>query len=158
MPLIRHSDPYVSFRLRGSTSAEEHCGCRRLTTAYLAHVLTENPIHCASCQAAVTPERIGFDPSTAELVTRWNIVYGAVYELWLDCGRYEVWAESELLLPTSHINESGLRARARLSRYLPCRYLWFWQGTRPGQCPVCRSSLRETEGTHLLCTTCAVYV
>ena len=158
MQILRQSDPYVRLRPYTSTPGQERCGCREVTTAYLAHVLTENPIHCSSCRGAVAPERIGFDAPTAELIARWNTIYGAVYELWLDCGKYEVWAESQLLLPGSHVNESGLQARERLSRYIRCRYLWFWQEKRPGKCPVCGSSLTETEGLHLVCTACAVYV
>jgi hypothetical protein len=158
MPIMRHSDPYVRLRPYTATPGEERCGCRLVTTAYLAHVLTENPIHCASCRGVLAPERIGFDAPTAELIARWNTVYGAVYELWLDCGKYEVWAESQLLLPGSHVNETGLHARERLSRYIPCRYLWFWQEKRPVQCPVCGLSLTDTEGAHLVCTACAVYV
>jgi hypothetical protein len=158
MPLIRHSDPYFRLRLHGSTPAVARCCCHSLTTAYLAHVLTENPIHCSFCRGAVAPERIGFDAPTAELIARWNAVYGAVYELWLDCGKYEVWAESELLRADSHLNESGLQVRELLSKHLPCRYLWFWQEKRPVQCPVCELTLREIEGTHLVCTACAVYV
>jgi hypothetical protein len=158
MPLMRQSDPYARLRLQASTPADEHCCCPRLTTAYLAHALTENPIHCSGCRRAIAPERIGFDGPTAELIARWNTVYGAVYELWLDSGKYEVWAESELLRPDSHINKTGLHARERLSRYIPCRYLWFWQEIRPVQCPACGSSVGETEGTHLVCLACAVYV
>lgn len=121
-------------------------------------MLTENPIHCSSCRGEVAPERIGFDLATAELIARWNAVFGAVYELWLDSGPYELWAESELLRPDSHVNESGLEARAQLSKYIPSRYLWFWQGKRPVQCPACGSSLREAEGAHFVCSACAVYV
>lgn len=158
MLLERHSDPYIRFRPPAPTAAPERCRCPRVTTAYLAHVLTENPIHCSFCRGEVAPERIGFDSTTAERIAQWNTIYGAVYELWLDCGKYELWAESELLLPHSHVNESGLRAREQLSRYIPCRYLWFWQKARPTQCPVCASSLQAIEGTHLVCTACAVYV
>ena len=158
MLLMRHSDPYVRFRPPAAAADNERCRCRQLTTAYLAHVLTENPIHCSSCRGAVAPERIGFDAVTAELVARWNTIYGAIYELWLDSGKYELWAESELRLPHSHVNQSGLHARERLSPYIPCRYLWFWQGARPAQCPVCGLHLREIEGKHLVCTDCAVYV
>ena len=158
MPFMRHSDPYIRFEPHGSTPADDRCCCRALTTAYLAHVLTGNPIHCSSCRGVVAPERIGFDVPTAESIARWNTVYGAVYELWLDCGKYEVWAESELLRAESHVNESGLQAREQLSKYIPCRYLWFWQEKRPAQCPVCGLNLRETEGTYLVCTACAVYV
>jgi hypothetical protein len=156
--VMKHSDPYVRLRLHASTPVDGHCCCPQLTTAYLAHVLTENPIHCSGCRGMVAPERIGFDAATAEVIARWNTLYGAVYELWLDSGKYEAWAESELLLPDSPVNESGLRARERLSSYIPCRYLWFWQERRPVQCPVCGLSLRKTEGTHLVCTACAVYV
>jgi hypothetical protein len=158
MSLVRHSDPYVRFRLYGLTPVNGRCCCRELTTAYLAHVLTENPIHCSLCRGEVAPERIGFDAPTAELIARWNFVYSAVYELWLDSGPYEVWAESELLRADSHVNESGLQAREHLSKYILCRYLWFWQEKRPAQCPVCGLGLREAEGTHLVCTACAVYV
>ena len=156
MPLIRHCDPYV--RLRGSTPVDDRCCCGQLSTAYLAHVLTENPIHCSFCRGEVAPERIGFDVATAELIARWNTVYGAVYELWLDSGPYETWAESELLRADSHVNESGLQAREQLSKYIRCGYLWFWQEKRPVHCPVCGLNLRETKGTHLACTACAVYV
>src|SRR5256885_8883607 len=146
MPLTQQRDPYVRFRQHEAITADERCCCRQLTTAYLAHVLTVNPIHCSVCRGEVTPERIGFDVRTAELIARWNTVYGAVYSLWLDCGPYEMWAESELLRADSHINESGLQARERLSEYIPCGYLWFWQEKRPVQCPVCGSSLQRTEG------------
>ena len=158
MQPIRHSDPYVRFRPHGPLPAAGRCCCPRVTTAYLAHVLSENPIHCSLCRGEVAPERIGFDAATAELIARWNTVFGAVYELWLDSGPYELWAESELLRPDSPVNESGLEACTQLSNYVPARYLWFWQGKRPVRCPVCGSSLRETEGTHFVCTACAVYI
>jgi hypothetical protein len=158
MSLTLHRDPYVRFRLDGSTATNERCCCRQLTTAYLAHVLTVNPIHCAFCRGEVAPERIGFDIRTAESIAQWNTMYGAVYALWLDSGPYETWAESELLSPDSPINASGLQAREQLSKYIPCGYLWFWKEKRPAQCPVCGLSLRRTEGTHLACTACAVYV
>jgi hypothetical protein len=158
MPLLRHSDPYVRFRLHASAPATQRCCCLPLTTAYLAHGLTENPIHCSLCRGVVAPERIGFDALTAELIARWSSVYGAVYELWLDCGKYELWAESELLRADSHINESGLQACERLSKYIRCRYRWFWQERRPVQCPVCGLNFHATEGTHLVCTACAIYV
>lgn len=158
MPLMRHSDPYVRFRQHGSVRADRRCCCRHLTTAYLAHVLTDNPIHCSFCRGEVAPERIGFDVPTAELIARWNTVYGAVYELWLDSGPYELWAESELLRADSHVNETGLQACEQLSKHIRCRYLWFWQEKRPVQCPVCGLNLRDAEGTHLVCTACAVYI
>ena len=158
MQLMRHCDPYVRFRLTETTLASGRCCCRQLTTVYLAHVLTENPICCSFCRGEIAPERIGFDAPTADLIARWNTVYGAVYELWMDCGPYQHWAESELLRADSHVNESGLQAREQLSKYILCRYLWFWQENRPSQCPVCRSSLRQAEGMHLVCTACAVYV
>jgi hypothetical protein len=158
MTLVRHSDPYIRFGQQAVTSPTHRCCCRSLTTTYLAHVFTENPIHCSSCRGAVSPERIGFDAATADSIARWNTVYGALYELWLDCGKYEMWAESELLRPDSHVNASGLRAREQLSRYIPCRYLWFWQERSPAHCPVCGSSLGETEGSHRVCTPCGIYV
>jgi hypothetical protein len=158
MPLMRLSDPYVRLRLPGSVSPNACCFCTRLTSAYLAATLTANPIHCSFCRGEIAPERIGFDSHTAELLARWNSVYSAVYELWLDAGPYEMWAESELLRADSHVNESGLQAREQLSRYIPCRYLWFWQEKRPVLCPVCASSLQEGEGVHLFCTACGVYI
>jgi len=158
MSLRLQRDPYVRFRLDGSIPANGRCCCGQLTTAYLAHVLTANPIHCAFCRGEVAPERIGFDVHTAELIARWNTVYGAVYALWLDSGPYEVWAESELLRADSSINKSGLQACEHLSKYIPCRYLWFWQEKQPAQCPVCELNLQRTESKHLVCTACAVYV
>ena len=158
MPLKRHGDPYVRFRLHAATPAAERCRCLPLTTAYLACGLTENPIHCSLCHGVVAPERIGFDALTAELIARWNTVYGAVYELWLDCGRYEAWAESELLRANSYINASGLQACERLSKYIRCRYRWFWQEERPVQCPACGLDLHGMEGSHRTCTECGIYV
>jgi hypothetical protein len=158
MSLTLHRDPYVRLRLDSVSPASERCCCRQLTSTYLAHLLTVNPIQCAFCRGEVAPERIGFDVRTAELIAQWNTMYGAVYALWLDCGPYEEWAESELLRPDSAINERGLRAREQLSQYIPCGYLWFWQEKRPAQCPVCGLRLSATKGPHLACTACAVYV
>ncbi len=158
MLLTQQRDPYVRLRPHGAVPVDERCCCRQLTAAYLRHVLSENPIHCSCCRGEVAPERIGFDASTAESIARWNTLYGAVYALWLDCGPYEGWAESELLRADSAVNEAGLRARERLATYIPCGYLWFWQEKRPVHCPICGSGLQRTQGAYLVCTGCAIYV
>jgi hypothetical protein len=150
------SDPFSKLRPRPATPAEDCCSCTELRSVYLAYVLTENPIQCLSCRGEVAPERIGFDSETAELIVSWNTIYGSIYALWLDSGEYESWAETELLRKDSPINVRGLTARRKLSQYIPTKYLWFWNGSRPVQCPVCSSQLSSVDGERVACSSCEV--
>lgn len=152
------NDPYFKLKPRGPTSADECCRCTQLSAVYLAHVLSENPIHCAECRGEVAPERIGFDKETTESVARWNTMFGAVYSLWLDSGAYEGWAESELRSKDSPINRDGMAVREALTRYVPTSYLWFWNGLRPTSCPSCASGDLLQQGQLHLCQQCWVSV
>ena len=152
------SDPYFKLRPRGPTPTEECCRCTQLSAVYLAHVLSENPIHCAKCRGEVAPEKIGFDEGTTEAITRWNTIFGAIYSLWLDSGTYEAWAESELRSRDSTINRDGMLVREALARYVPTSYLWFWNGSRPASCPLCSSSDMLDQGQLHLCQQCWVSV
>ncbi len=125
---------------------------------YLAHAISDNPLHCAFCRGEIAPERIGFDDATTEIISRWNSVYGSVYALWLDSGTYEAWAEAELRNTDSEINRAGLQARESLARYVPASYLWFWDETRPTCCPLCGSSDLANQGQLLLCEKCGVSI
>jgi hypothetical protein len=74
---------------RGPTPIDECCSCSQLSAVYLAHVLSDNPIHCVSCRGEIAPERIGCKDKTTEIIARWSAVYGSVYTLWLDLGTYD---------------------------------------------------------------------
>jgi hypothetical protein len=152
------NDPYFKLRPRGPTPAEECCRCTQISAVYLAHVLSENPIHCATCRGEVAPEEIGFDEGTTESIARWNTIFGAIYSLWLDSGTYEAWAESELRNRDSMINRDGMLVREALARYVPTSYLWFWNGSRPTSCPSCSSSDLLDQGQLHLCQQCWVSV
>lgn len=152
------SDPYFKLKPRSPTPDEDCCRCTLLSAVYLAHVLTDNPIHCAKCRGEVAPERIGFDDHTTESIARWNTMFGAVYALWLDSGTYEASAESELSSRDSSINRGGMAAREALARYVPTSYLWFWNGSRPTSCPSCGSSELSEQGQLFLCKQCWISV
>ncbi len=152
------SDPYTKLRPRGPTPPEDCCSCAPVKAVYLAHALTDNPVYCAECRGEVAPEKIGFDIETAEAIAEWNMVYGAIFALWLDSGPYESWAEHELRDRESAVNREGLRVRKALSAFLPCRYLWFWSDTRPSRCPVCEAEMKSAQSDHLLCASCNIYV
>jgi predicted nucleic acid-binding Zn ribbon protein len=152
------NDPYFKLKPRGPTPADECCRCTQLSTVYLAHVLSENPIHCGECRGEVAPEKFGFDDRTTESIADWNTTFGAVYSLWLNSGAYEAWAESELRSRDSAINRDGLAVREALSRYVPTSYLWFWNGSRPISCPSCGSEDLSEQGQLLVCPQCSVSV
>lgn len=152
------NDPYFKLKPREPTPADECCSCSQLTAVYLAHKVSDNPIHCMTCRGEVAPERIGFDDSTTETLTRWNDVYSAIYSLWLASGSYEIWAESELRSKDSEVNRLGMQARVALSRYVPTSYLWFWQEDRPTSCPVCGSTSLVGNHPPLLCEKCSICI
>lgn len=152
----QESESYSKLRPRGATPPEDCCSCRELRAVYLAHVLTDNPVQCLVCRGEVAPERIGFDGETAELIASWNTVFGSVYALWLDSEEYESWAEAELLRKDSPINLRGLAARKKLSEWIPTKYLWFWNESRPMECPVCSSKLESVGGERVLCPSCEI--
>jgi hypothetical protein len=150
------SDPYFKLKPREPTPAEECCDCSEISGVYLAHKLSDNPIHCMTCRGEVAPERIGFDRHTTESIAGWHAVYRSIYCLWLDSGSYEAWAESELLNKDSEVNRMGMLARDALAAYLPTTYLWFWQEERPTSCPVCGSSELSRRGSMLFCEKCNI--
>jgi hypothetical protein len=154
----QQDDPYFKLRPRGATPPDECCSCDEVVGVYLAHTLTVNPVHCLSCRGEVAPERIAFDVATAESIASWNGMFGSVYSLWRDSGEYEHWAEGELIRRDSPVNKSGMVARESLSRFIPTKYLWFWNESRPASCPNCGSGFRSTEGAHLVCSSCEVCV
>lgn len=152
----QNDDPYWKLRPRGPTSPDDCCSCNEVRAVYLAHVLSDNPIQCASCRKEVAPERTKCDAETAEVVANWNTIFGSVYALWLDSGEYENWAEAELKSARSIVNTRGMNARRQLSRFVPTQYLWFWAEVRPTHCPVCTSEFRSTEGERVVCHLCEV--
>jgi hypothetical protein len=152
------NDPYFKLKPRGPTPPDECCRCAQIDAVYLAHVLSDNPIHCAKCRGEIAPERIGFDDQTTELIAHWNTLFGAMYLLWLDSGTYEGWAESELRSRDGAVNCHGLAAQKALARYIPTTYLWFWNGSRPTSCPTCGNTELSEHGQLLTCERCGVSV
>jgi len=152
------SDPYSMLRPYGSTPIEECCSCEQLHEVYLAHKLGENPVHCLRCRGEVAPERVGLDVDTAEMIARWNSLYGAVYALWLNSGEYESWAENELLQKSSFANRQGLLVRKKLAELIPTKYLWFWMEDRPTSCPACGEPFANMQSVPFVCSSCEVCV
>ena len=61
----------------------------------LRDALGENPLYCVACNGEVAPERIGFDERLAEDIACWLSLHRSLYQLWLDSGEYENWAEKK---------------------------------------------------------------
>jgi hypothetical protein len=90
------NDPYFKLRPQPSTTEDQLCDCKIIKEVYLAHKLGNNPVHCLQCNGEVLPEKLGFGKEIAETVASWNFVYGALYQLWLDSGEYEVRSRDRL--------------------------------------------------------------
>jgi len=155
------SDPYFKLRPEPPTPEDELCDCANITEIYLAHKLGGNPVHCLRCNGEVLPDRLGFSEEIAEAIASWNSVYGALYQLWLDSGEYEVYSRDRLLEPYGQVNSNGIELARKLGSFAKAYYLWFYEScdTAPEKCPLCGSDLTVKEGCKFkLCEPCFIIV
>jgi hypothetical protein len=121
----------------------ERCECDAVSGLLLVHLLTDNPIHCATCKNEVDPERLGLVASEVDEIASCFSVYGALYALWLDSGDYEAFAKEKLLDPKGQVNRAGMAVAERMSRKWPTYYWWFHDSDDgdPDRCPSCGVTL-----------------
>jgi len=147
-------------RLR-PTTVIERCECDHVTELVLVDLLTDNPIHCASCRREIDPERIGLTESETEAVAEWQGVASALYRLWLDSGVYEDDAKRWLLDPQGQVNQRGREIAIFLSVHHPTR-LWYFHDSddpTPVDCPVCGDSLETTVKWGIgICRPCHIHI
>ncbi|WP_339612831.1 hypothetical protein [uncultured Rubinisphaera sp.] len=121
----------------------ESCRCKTVTGLVLIDLLTDNPIHCASCRGEIDPERLQLTENEVESIVRWHSVASALYRLWLDSGEYEHYAKEKLLDPRGQINQQAQELAIAMSLRLPTRF-WYFHDTEDGdpiRCPVCGNQL-----------------
>lgn len=124
-------------------TAIEACQCETLTELLLVDLLSDNPIHCASCRCEVDPERLQLPDNVVESIAGWYSVASALYRLWLDSGEYEDYAKQKLLDPCGQINQRARELAIAMSIHLPTRF-WYFHDTDdadPTHCPVCGGQL-----------------
>ena len=145
-------------RLRPYTD-DSACDCTSIDRLLLADILTSNPVRCFKCKGYVDPKRIAMTEGQVEAVASWERVFGALYQLWLDSGEYEVWAKQQLLRSDGRVNVLGMAARASLAESFPTFYWWFHESDDPvpKSCPWCSGQVvaAERHGT-IQCNKCWV--
>ncbi len=132
-------------RLRPFTQTEA-CECDQITGLLLVYILTRNPIHCIQCKNEIDPERLKLSAKMVDKIADWNRAYGSLYELWLDSGEYEIWAEQKLLDPKGQGNTQGMAIVKELSDQWPTYFWWFDDAAMDGEatfCPNCGEKLSE---------------
>lgn len=124
-------------------TAIEACQCETLTELLLVDMLTDNPIHCASCRCEVDPERLQLTDNEVESIAGWHSVASALYRLWLDSGEYEDYAKQKLLDPCGQLNQQARELAIAMSIHLPTRFWYFHDAddADPTHCPVCGGQL-----------------
>jgi hypothetical protein len=124
-------------------TAIDVCKCETVTELLLVDLLTDNPIHCASCRGEIDPERLQLTDNEVESIAGWHSVAGALYRLWLDSGEYEDYAKQKLLDPRGQVNQQARELAAALSSRLPTRFWYFHDADNgdPTACPVCGEQL-----------------
>ena len=119
------ADRYFKLRPPPATPADEICACTDDPPIKLmGSCLFENPIHCLRCNLEVVPERLALTPEEVEAVARWHGTFGAIEQLELDSGPYELWARAQLMDASSPVNIEGRRVAAMLRSH-DCYYWWF---------------------------------
>ena len=121
----------------------ERCECNDISALLLIYQFTDNPICCFECRNEVDPERLGLTCEIVDQLASCFIVYGALYELWLDSGEYEVWAKKKLVDPQSQVNVKGMAVAKEMTNLIPT-YFWWFLDTDDGEvtaCPNCKNPL-----------------
>ncbi len=124
-------------------STIEACQCQTVSELLLIDLLTDNPLHCASCRCEVAPERLQLTENEVESIAQWQSLASALYRLWLDSGEYEDYAKQKLLDPHGQVNQQARELAIALSVRLPTRF-WYFHDTDDGDptsCPVCGGQL-----------------
>ncbi|MEZ6055157.1 MAG: hypothetical protein R3C01_00495 [Planctomycetaceae bacterium] len=67
-------------------TAIEACQCTAVRELLLIDLLSDKPIHCASCRREIDPERLELTDDEVESIAGWHSVASALYRLWLDSG------------------------------------------------------------------------
>ena len=137
------------------------CDCLQIEQLLLVYTLTDNPIQCFRCKGIVDPEIISLSVGQVEAVASWGRVFGALYDLWLASGEYEVWAKEQLLRREGQVNVQGMAARAALSEILPTFYWWFHDSDDPvpTSCPWCGGEVvPATRHGERQCSSCWIVI
>ncbi len=124
-------------------TAIEACQCAAISELLLIDLLSDNPIHCASCRCEIDPERLQLTDNEVESIAGWYSVASALYRLWLDSGEYEDYAKQKLLDPQGQVNQQARELAIALSTRMPTRF-WYFHDAEDGEpthCPVCRERL-----------------
>jgi len=147
MYLVREIRMCSYEKLRNDKSVEE-CHCDQLTELILVDKLTANPIHCFKCNNEVDPGKLALKNELIDLVKNWQLVYKALYSLYLDSDEYEHWAIEKLTDIKGQVNVDGLRVAKELSKIHKTYYWWFYQveHVAPIQCPSCNQNLKRESG------------
>jgi len=129
-------------RLRPYTD-DASCDCTSVEQLLLVDIRTANPVRCFSCKGYVDPQTIALAEKQVEAVASWQLVFRALYDLWLDSGEYEAWAKQQLLRREGRVNTLGMAARASLAQTRPTFYWWFHDSDDavPASCPCCAGTL-----------------
>jgi len=122
----------------------ETCECEAISGLLFVYDLSCSPIYCSECRKIVDAERLNLSPELVDAIFRWQGAFGALYNLWLDSGEYELWAKERMLDPLGQVNIDGLQIARELSKTLPTRYWWFHdtEDPMPSCCPSCSSNLQ----------------
>jgi predicted nucleic acid-binding Zn ribbon protein len=93
-----------------------------------------------------------------DALANWANTYGAVYQLWLDSGAYEAWAEHELSNIGSPINAAGRQVQSLIGAIHECFY-WLHSKGGADTCQLCLGPLlnyRAAKHSVLVCMACRV--
>jgi Zn-ribbon-containing, possibly nucleic-acid-binding protein (DUF2310) len=129
-------------KLRPITEIES-CTCDTVTGLLLVDMMSDNPLHCATCLHEVDPARINLTESETDDIASWYPAARSLYRLWLDSGEYEAYAKNCLVDADGQINRVGRQLAKSLSAHHPTVF-WFFHdaddGT-PTHCPYCDAEL-----------------
>jgi hypothetical protein len=95
-------------------------------------------------------------------IASWRQFYSCFYDLWLDSGEFEDWAQSQLSEPNSAVNNRSYKLCAQLSSIRRCYFWWFQDSGEEGferinKCPKCNGQLLE-KFNRSVCDRCMIMV
>ena len=131
-------------RLRPNIDIET-CECEEVSKLLLVYMFTDNPINCFKCRKEIDSERLGLSGEMCDDIARVFNVYGALYNLWLDSGEYELDSKNKLLDKNGQVNINGMKLAKKLSNEWKTYYWWFYDTDdgEPENCPNCSCKLTE---------------
>lgn len=146
-------DKYSRLRPQGQTPDSEICKCSGRPPIVLQSHLTNNPISCADCNLEVSLDELNFTSDLADKIADWRNFHDCFYNLWLDSGEFEKWAEEQLSSADSPVNKRGLILRDKIAKNIKC-YFWWFVGNftldiKPFiKCPNCSGHLTKRENKY----------